>query len=331
SKLMVSLDLSKPESRKVIDDLIDWADVVCESFAPGKLAALGWGYDKLSAKKPELIMLSTSLMGQTGPLSSYAGYGNLAAAIAGFFDLTGWSDRPPAGPFGAYTDYVSPKFNALSLMAALEHRRRTGRGQHIDAAQAEAGLSFIAPALLDATINGRVPTRAGNRDELYAPHGCYPCAGEDRWIALAIEGDAEWATMCRTLGCKTLATDERFATLGSRRRNADELDREIGNYTAEFEAAKIEAVLQQAKLAAHEVLGSKALVVEPQLNARNHFLPRGDGGAIVESSRTVLSRTPAVVRDGLPLLGRDNHEVLTEILGYDDEAITALAIAGALE
>lgn len=331
SKRMVTIDFSKPEARPVMEDLVAWSDIVCESFTPGTLQGLGWGYEKLCETKPELILLSTSLMGQTGPLARYAGYGNLAAAFAGFFDLTGWPDRPPAGPFGAYTDYIVPKFCVAALLAAVEHRRRTGEGQHIDVSQAEAALHFLTPALLDCSVNGCNPTRAGNRDLLYAPHGSYPCAGEDVWIAIAVADDVQWRALCRVLDCETLLAEPRFVTLELRRENADLLDRELNRRTVLWGVENLEGALQENRIPAHGVLDSPGLVADPQLNARGHFVECGAGGAIVESSRTKLSRTPARIRDGLASLGRDNHAVLSGILGYDDDRIGELVLAGVLE
>ncbi|HXW83885.1 MAG TPA: CoA transferase, partial [Candidatus Binataceae bacterium] len=142
-KLGITLDLSNPRSRGVVFDLVRWADVVTESFSPKAMRAWGFDYASLSKVNPDVIMLSTCLMGQTGPLARFAGFGNLAAAISGFHNLTGWPDRPPAGPFGAYTDYVSPRFTAIAILAALEYRRRTGKGQYIDQSQGEASLHFL--------------------------------------------------------------------------------------------------------------------------------------------------------------------------------------------
>jgi crotonobetainyl-CoA:carnitine CoA-transferase CaiB-like acyl-CoA transferase len=331
SKQMIAIDLSKPEARPLIEDLVVWSDIVCESFSPGTIAEMGWGYEQLCKIKPDLIMLSTSLMGQTGPLSRYAGYGNLSAAITGFFALTGWPDRAPAGPFGAYTDYIAPKFSVSALLAAVEHQRRTGEGQYIDLSQAEAALHFLAPALLDASVNGNDPTRAGNGDLLYAPHGSYRCTGEDEWIAIAVEGDTQWHALCRTLDCESLAGDSRFATPDARRDNAESLDIQLNEHTSLWDAKKLEAELQFAGIPAHEILASPGLVADPQLGFREHFVARGDSGAVIESTRTKLSRTPAQIRDGLADMGRDTHEVLSQVLGYDDGRISELVIAGVLE
>ena len=154
-KRAITVDLATPEGRDVALDLVRWADVVTESFSPKAMAAWGLGYEALRRANPGLIMVSSCLMGQTGPLAGFAGYGNLAAAWCGFAEFVGWADRPPVGPFGAYTDYISPRLALATLLAALDHRRRTGEGQFIDVSQAEAALHFLTPALLDAQVNQR--------------------------------------------------------------------------------------------------------------------------------------------------------------------------------
>ena len=178
-KLGLGLDLSKPEAREVVLDLVRWADVVCESFSPKAMRAWRLDYDALRVVKPDLIMLSSCLMGQTGPLSGFVGFGTMAAAVSGFYNLCGWPDRPPSGPFGAYTDYVAPRFGAVAILAALDYRKRTGKGQYIDQSQAESALHFLAPALLDCAANGRMSQGLGNDDPNYAPHGVYPALGND--------------------------------------------------------------------------------------------------------------------------------------------------------
>jgi CoA-transferase family III len=168
-KFGISLDLANPRSREVVQDLLQWAQVVTESFSPKAMRAWGYDYESLRKLKPDLIMLSTCLMGQSGPLSRIAGFGNMAAAISGFHNLTGWPDRPPAGPFGAYTDYVSPRFTALAILAALDHHRRTGEGQYIDQSQAEASLHrdrLRDRCPMAGTMYGDRSQRAGGRSAL---------------------------------------------------------------------------------------------------------------------------------------------------------------------
>src|SRR5215475_9063751 len=198
-KLGLSLDLNNEKAREVVRDLVRWADVVTESFSPRAMRGWGLDYESLRQLKPDIIMLSSCLMGQTGPWAQFAGFGNLAAAISGFFNLVSWPDRPPAGPFSAYTDYVAPRFTALSILAALEHRRQTGQGQYIDQSQAEASLHFLTPAILDYTVNGRIQEKMGNHDLSLAPHGVYPAVGKDRWIVLAIQTEQQWQALCSVM------------------------------------------------------------------------------------------------------------------------------------
>ncbi len=333
SKRMLGLDLSRPQSREVILDLVRWADVVCEAFTPGTMARLGFGYDELREVNPGLVMLSTALMGQSGPLAKFSGYGNLSAAIVGFHEMTGWPDRKASGPYGAYTDYISPKFAASAILAALDQRDRTGEGVYLDLSQAEASLHFLAPAMLDALVNDADPTRRGNRDDLLAPHGCYPVAGDDRWIAIAVENDRGFRDLCRLLGRDPLAGDPRFATANQRLKNASDLDASVTELTRERDGAELEARLQEAGIACHMVQNSVAACSDPQLQERGHFvrLESDEAYTIVEGTRSKLSRTPARIRLGVPTLGRDNREILIELLGYDEARMKELAVAGVLE
>src|SRR5712692_11139318 len=163
-KHMITLDLAKEAGRAVILDLVRWADVATEAFSPKAMRAWGFDYESLRQVKPDLIMLSTCLMGQSGPLSRFAGFGNLAAALCGFYNLVGWPDQPPSGPFGAYTDYIAPRFGLAALMAALIHRKQTGEGQYIDQAQAESALQMLALPIVDNAANGRAYDPIGNQD-----------------------------------------------------------------------------------------------------------------------------------------------------------------------
>jgi benzylsuccinate CoA-transferase BbsF subunit len=332
-KRMLTLDLRSPDGYAVALDLVRWADVVTESFAPGRMQALGLDYATLRAVNPRLVMLSTCLMGQTGPRASFAGYGNLAAAISGFSNLGGWPDRAPAGPFSAYTDYVAPRFVALAILAALEHRRRTGQGQYIDCSQAECALHFLGPALLDYTVNGRVAGRVGNRDRDAVPHGVYPAAGDDAWVAIVVETPAQWSALVAALDRPDLAADPRFAGPEARRANEDALDAIVGAWTATRAADAIADHLQARGVPAYPVQNSPELARDPQLQARGHFRTLAHpthGETTVEGSRFVLSRTPAVVEGAAPTFGADNDHVLRGILGYDDDRITALVTSGAL-
>jgi crotonobetainyl-CoA:carnitine CoA-transferase CaiB-like acyl-CoA transferase len=325
-KLSFSLDLAQPGSRDVFYELVRWADIVTESFSPGTMAAWGYDYERLREINPSVIMLSSSLMGQTGPLATFAGYGTLAAPVVGFSDITGWPDRPPAGPFSAYTDYVSPRFALTTLLAALDHRRRTGQGQYIDLAQTEASAHFLAPALIDYFIDGHVLQRCGNADTDMAPHGVYPALGDDAWVAIACRSDEEWQELCSIMGRSDLAAAASLCTLSGRLQRTTELDGYIAEWTAQRTADEASRYCRERGVPAHAVTSSEECATDPQLRARNHFVEVEHptfGKVPVEGPRVVLSRTPGCAGP-IPVLGQHTWEILRETFGYSDERIAGL-------
>lgn len=330
NKLGMQLNLSTAEGRDVIRSLVAWADVVAESFTPSAMPAWGFDYESLKKINPGIIMMSTCLCGATGPLAGFAGFGNLGAALGGFVDYWGWPDRAPAGPAGAYTDYVAPRFIASSILAALEHRRRTGEGQHIDLSQAEAAMHFLTPALLRFGVDGVALPRAGNSDPVMCPHGVYPCKGDEEWVAIACQAPALWPKLAALIGEE--ARDPHFDTLLGRRRHAAELDAVVAAWTSQLEDDEVERLCQERGISAHALTTSAEALAEPNLADHFVWMEQSVMGSIpIEAPRIRLSRTPASVRNPGPALGEDNDYVLREILGMGDEQIADLAIAGALE
>jgi benzylsuccinate CoA-transferase BbsF subunit len=332
-KLSLALNLGKAEAREVVLDLVRWADVVAESFSPRAMRAWGLDYARLREVNPSVIMLSSCLTGQDGPLENFAGYGNLGAALAGFYGLAGWPDRAPAGPFGAYTDYTSTHLMLVVLLAALDHRRRTGEGQFLDVAQAEAAIHFLTPAVLEWTVNGVVAGRAGNTDPDMAPHGVYPTAGDDQWVAIACQDDGAWRSLCAAMDRPDLAADPALADVAARLARRDELDAVVGRWTCRQVAVEVQDRLVRAGVAAHAVQSSVDTVGDAQLAWRGHFvdLEHPERRCLVEASRFRLSRTPGGPRCRAPFLGEHTFEVLSELLGYDEDHIADLAAAEALE
>ena len=332
-KYGLSLNLSASEAREIALRLVKWADVITENFSPKAMRAWGMDYESLRKIKPDLIMLSTCLNGQTGPGAMLAGYGTMGACMAGFGELTGWPDHAPAAPFGAYTDVTSPKFIAAALLAAVDHKRRTGEGQYIDLSQVEAPIHFLARAVLDYTLNGRIQSRMGNALREYAPTGVYQCAGRDRWIALAAPTEEAWRALCKASG-EGWAEDRRFETAVARLENRAALDEAIGAWTADLEPGALEALLQGAGVPVHRVSTSVDTFADPQLEARGHIIyldhPRL-GPTPIETSRMRFSRTPARAAWSAPEIGEHNDHVLRELLGLTDEEITELVIDEALE
>jgi crotonobetainyl-CoA:carnitine CoA-transferase CaiB-like acyl-CoA transferase len=331
-KWSLQLNLAVPEGRQVIFDLAAKADVLIEAFAPGVMDRLGLGPDALHAVNPRLVSVSTCLFGHHGPLSRVPGFGNMGAAAGGFYELTGWPDRLPAGPYLAYTDATSPRLTAGMILAALLWARRTGRGTHLDFAQAEGGVHFLAPVLLDLQVNGHRQTRLGNRDPSMAPHGVYPAGaeGDDRWVAIACEDDRQWAALAELVGRDDLAGlggDQRLA-------RADELDALVAAWTAGQDPVALQERLQAVGVAAHQVQNSPECVADPQLAHRQHFVEVPHplhGHSWAEQYGYRLSRTPGVPRRAGPTWGEHNDEVLTGLLGYDADRVTELVLAGALE
>ncbi len=329
-KYGLSLDLRTDEARQVIVDLVRWADVVTESFSPGAMAA--WGFDEaaLRAINPRLVFFSSCLMGQSGPLRKYAGFGTMAAAIAGFYPITGWPDRLPAGPFTAFTDYISPRFTVAAVLAALDHRRRTGEGMRLDFAQLEGSLLLLGRVLWSDELTGHSATRLGNEDPDMAPHNVYAGAGEDRWLAVACETDEQWQALAAVLGRPDLAglgTTERLA------RRA-ELDALVAAWSASRDPSVAQEELQAVGVPAHRVQDSGACVSDPQFVFRRMFpeVPHASYGTTwVEGCAFTLSRTNWEVRWGGPTFNQHLEDVLSGMLGYDGDRIADLVIAGALE
>ncbi len=330
-KLGLALDLARPEGQAVIRDLALWADVLVESFVPGQLARWGLSSDSLRAANPRLIGVSTSLMGQTGPASTLGGYGNVGAAMAGYQAIVGRAGQTPIGPYGPYTDFIGPRFGLVSLLAAIDHRRITGEGCWLDISQAEAGIQFLAPQVANAAATSRVIKSMGNRDPQFAPHGVFACAGEDRWVAIAVRDDAEWSRLAGLVGGG--AFDGAFSTLPGRKANEDRLETLVEAWTQTRDVAAVERNLQALAIPVHRAADSADMLADPQLIARGHFvrLPHPLGGdSVIEASRFVLSETPARYVRAAPHFGRDARAVLEGILGYDEVKVAALDAAGVL-
>lgn len=333
-KLAITLNLNTEAGRDVLRRLVEWADVLVEAYTPGQMARWGFDYDSVRSMNPSIVMLSTCLAGQTGPMAALPGYGTMGAAFGGFIDMAGWTDRPPAGPVGAYTDYVAPKFIAASILAALEYRRRTGQGQFIDLSQAEAAMHFLGPALLDSSVNNRPSTRNGNADTAAAPHGIYPCEEEDSWVAIAVETDAQWHGLCDAAGHPEWSSHPRFDSFLHRRANSDALDEAISEWTRGLTNAAVEWLLQERGVPSSAVMTSDDCFADPQVIERGHFetVVHPDLGEVpLETSRFRMSRTPHQPLSAAGRFGEHNDTVLRDILGLNDDEIVELTVAGALE
>jgi crotonobetainyl-CoA:carnitine CoA-transferase CaiB-like acyl-CoA transferase len=332
SKLSLQLDLKHPEGVAIAKRLIQWADICLDSFTAGTMGALGLGYDVAREINPGLIMASTCLMGQTGPAAPLAGYGYHAASVCGFYEVTGWDDRPPGGPFNAYTDTIAPRFLAATLIAALDHRRRTGEGQYIDAAQMESSLHFLAPELLEAQVTGKNPRRAGNHSPTASPHDAYPCLGDDQWCAIAVETDAHWRALRRALGEPAWASAPALDTLEGRLAHRDRVDRELSAFTARHAPRALMDLLQAAGVPAGMVQRSSDHQQDPQLAHRGFFHPLEHpemGRVPYEGHAYRIAGYDHGPRFPAPCLGEHTYQVLREVLELSDDDIARVLASGA--
>ena len=270
-------------------------------------------------------------MGQTGPASSLAGYGYHAGAIAGFYEVTGWPDLGPNGPWVAYTDTIAPRFISVLLAAALDHRRRTGEGCHLDVAQLEASLHFLGPELIDLQYSGYQASRMGNRHRFHAPQGCYPCAGEDRWCAIAVDTDTQWQALCNLLQREDLV--ELYPDHAARMAAHDELDDLLIAWTSEQDAYAVMRVLQDSGVPAGVVQRSSDLQADPQYAHRGFhaWYEHPEMGKIPYSGHQYrIQGYNNGPRGPSPCLGQHSFEVLSEYLEMADEDIAAAYASGAI-
>jgi benzylsuccinate CoA-transferase BbsF subunit len=325
NKLSLTLNLTHEAAREIIKRLVKVSDVVAENMRPGVLERLGLGYEALSAVKPDIIMLSSSAVGSTGPERTYVGYAPTFAALGGIAHISGPPEGPPS-PLSGAIDLRVGTTSAFAILVALYHRARSGQGQYIDLSSTEAISAMIGDTFLEQAMNGRSPGRAGNRDRTMAPHNCYRCAEDDRWVTIAVATDEEWRALCAVIADPRLE-DERFADGYSRWLNQDELDQIISEWTASRSPQEVTQTLQAAGVAAMIAHDGRSLVEDPQLNERGlmewveHPL---SGRRLLAGPPWRFSKTPASIRQPAPLLGQHNHYVLHDLLGMSEDEIQRL-------
>jgi len=326
NKYSASLNLKKPVGLRTARKLADWADIIVENYVPGKLAKLGLDYESVKKTNPDIIMLSTSGQGQTGPMAAIPMTGMILVALTGFMFYSGWPGEDSTQPFGPVNDFVTPSFALPAILAALRHRKLTGRGQSIDLSQLEAGIQFLAPGILDYTANKRQTGNVGNSSPEAAPHGVYPCA-ENRWCAIAVFSDDEWKAFCTAMGHPEAANNPMFNTFAYRKRNEDELNEMVGQWTIEFSPEHIMQTLQSAGVQAGVVQNSRDVCQDPQLKERNHFWSMKHpviGDSVSFGEPAILSETPAQPVRPAPCLGEHTEFVATEFLNMSEQELVEL-------
>jgi crotonobetainyl-CoA:carnitine CoA-transferase CaiB-like acyl-CoA transferase len=332
NKLSVSINIQHPKGKEMVLRLAEKSDVVVENYSTGVMDRLGLGYEVLKQRNPSIIMVSHTLMGQNGPWERVAGHGPSVAGPAGWTGLSGYPDRDPIAPTGAFMDFnINPHHSSYAVLAALYHRRKTGEGQHIDLSQYESIIGATGTAVLEYTALGHVRQRDGYRSPYAAPQGVYPCAplvvgnrSDERWVAISVATDAEWRTLCQIMDQPSLANDPRFATFDARKQHEDAIDPIIAAWTVDKVAEAVEVRLQSSGVAAGVVETAKDLLtVDPQLAHRGHYRKTTHaeaGERINDGPPFIMSATPIAIR-AAPMLGQHNDYVFKQLLGMSEDEI----------
>jgi benzylsuccinate CoA-transferase BbsF subunit len=333
--LSLGLNMQLPEAREIAKRLAVECDVFMENYTPGVIEKWGLSYEELKEIRPDIIMLRQSGYGSWGPYANLPAFGMVLVPIAGLPNYIGWPNKEPL-PVGvsAYTDCISPRFATATLIAALDYRKRTGKGQLLDLSQFEDAIYFIAPGVLDYTVNGREPERIGNSSLDAAPHGVYPCMGDDRWCTIAVSNEEEWANLCREMGKSELIEDPRFTTLADRKMNEEELNKIIDEWTSKRTPEEVMEKLQKAGVPAGVVKNTADVFNDPQLRKRNMYWPmeHSEMGMFTHLGQSFqLSKTPAKAYSPSPLLGEHTEYVCTRLFGMSDEEFIDLMQKGVFE
>lgn len=326
SRKSVSLNLMNPKAREIAHRLVKVSDIATENYTVGNMKKFGLDYETLRGIKPDIIMLSGTPLGQTGPYANTVGFGPTTQAFAGMCHLTGYPNDFPCGIGGTWPDFAVGTAMVFFILAALHHRDQTGEGQYLDLSMAETVTAMLPEAMMDYFLNWRDDGPIGNRDPGMAPHGVFPVKGDDRWIAIAITSDEEFGALCEVLGFPALAKESRFARLASRLANVDELEREIALRTREFEREVLVQKLRERNLAVGPVYNPVDLMEDPALR---------ESGMLVElvhpeSGKRVIPGLPVTFSamqpdyQPAPAIGQDSEEVLGELLGYSRDEIARL-------
>lgn len=329
NKLSVQLNLKDPRGVALAKRIVAASDIVAESFRPGVMDRLGLNYDELKKVKHDIVMVSVSASGQTGPERSYAGYAPLFGAAGGLGTLTGYEDGPPT-EIRHVMDHSTGLTAAMGVLAAFARKRRTGLGQHVDVAAAEVASGFIGDALLQFAATGASPGRAGNDVPGKAPHNVYPCRGEDAWVSIVVDSEAGWAALTAVMHREDLRHDTRYSSAAARWVHRRALDEEVSSWTRTRSREDVTRLLQAAGVAAFPSFTAQDIADDPHVGSRGTIRsmtsPAGETRKVV-GPPWVFSRTPGVYERWTPDLGAHNSYVFGELLGMSASEIEELVAA----
>ncbi len=323
------INMADPRGRDIARQLVAVSDVVIDNFSARVMDNWGMDYESMKQIKPDIIAVSMSGFGHTGPQKDYVSYGPTLQALSGYTLLMRHPGKEPAGWGYSYADMAGGYSGALAVLMALWYRRRTGQGQFVDLSQFETIASLIGPSLLASLVNKATTAPCGNRSQEApaAPHGVYRCAGPDRWCAITVFTEEEWQRFCRVLGNPMWTKEKRFATLTNRLAHYDALDEYVTAWTQQHTAEEVMTLLQHAGVPAGIVANGEDLDRDPQLRARGYWAqvrtPEEDE-VVLDGTPVKLSATPGYVAAPGPLLGEHTEAVLQRLLGYSSAYITQL-------
>lgn len=323
SKRSITLDMKHPKALALARRLIVKSDIIANNFTPGVMQKFGLGYEAVREMKPDIIYLAMSMQGSQGPERNYLGYGASMVSLTGLHELSGLPDREPAGTGTNYPDHIpNPCHAAFALMAALRYRRRTGKGQMIDLAQIEPTVALLGPTLLDLTANGRVQQRNGNEHAQCAPHGVFPCRGDDAWIAIAVRDDEAWTRLQSVLGTPDWTTDDQWKSAAGRLAGSTRLNQLLAHETQSWRGTELMAALQAQGVSAGVVQTAADVIdKDPQLAHRKHWVTLAHpemGEALYNAPPFRSSRIAVGLQGPAPMLGEHTREVLRELMDVGD-------------
>lgn len=333
NKRSITLNLNHPKGIELAKEIVARSDIVTNNFTGDRMDRWGLGYEDLRKVKPDIIMLTMPVMGTTGPFRRYGSYGNGVIAYSGLTQNMGFADRPPTGIAPLYSDFSSPYVAVSALMAAVYHRERTGHGQFIELAQAEATINLLGTDIMEVAANGNLPPRIGNRSRSESPHGAYPCTGDDRWLAVAVRDHREWHVLAEVIGRPDLAADPTLDEVEGRRARESEIDAAITAWTQSQDSWEAMAILQARGVPAAVVEDLQDMVERDPWLASRHYTALGREGepaAFTTHAQPIWldGETPSLTR--APYMGEHNEEVYRGLLGLTDGDLAELASAGVI-